>query len=65
MQISLNGEKVESERQTLMELILGTGLDPASVVAEVNLKVIRQNSWTKITINEGDDIELLSFVGGG
>jgi len=65
MQINLNGEKVESERQTLMEFILEKGLDPTSLIAEVNFKVIRQEIWKEITIKEGDNIELLSFVGGG
>ena len=65
MQINLNGEKVESERQTLMAFILEKGLDPASLIAEVNFKVVRQKSWKEIIIKEGDNIELLNFVGGG
>jgi len=65
MKINLNGIKMESESQTLMDLVLKKGLDPKSLIAEVNFEVIRQETWEDVSIKEGDNIELLSFVGGG
>jgi len=65
MKINLNGKQVESKIQTLMDLVLEQDFDPDSLVAEVNFEVIRQKTWQDVSIKEGDNIELLSFVGGG
>ena len=65
MKIHLNGEKKVSRAGTLMDLILEQGLDPSSLIAEVNFKIIPQEAWKSIPIREEDTIELLSFVGGG
>ena len=65
MKINLNGKQVESKTQTLMDLVLEQDFDPDSLVAEVNFEVIRQKTWQDVSIKEGDNIELLSFVGGG
>ena len=65
MKINLNGKKVESQSGTLMALVLEQGFDPDSLIVEVNFEVIRQEIWQDVSIKEGDNIELLSFVGGG
>ncbi len=65
MKIDLNGKKVKSVSKTLMDLVIEKGLDPNSLIAEVNFEVIRQDTWKDVSIKDGDNIELLSFVGGG
>ncbi len=65
MKINLNGKNVESESQTLMDIVMEQGFDPAALIAEVNFEVIRQETWQSVSIKDGDKIELLSFVGGG
>lgn len=65
MQITLNGKKSECQGRTLMDLVLEQGLAPDALIAEVNLEVIRQEAWKTVVIKDGDNIELLSFVGGG
>ena len=65
MKINLNGKKKESQSRTLMDLVLEQDFDPDSLIAEVNFEVIRQETWQDVSIKEGDNIELLSFVGGG
>lgn len=65
MKITLNGKTVECRSAGLMELVLEMGLAPSSVVAEVNLAVVAQEKWDSTRIKEGDEIELLNFVGGG
>ena len=65
MEIRLNGEKIMIENATLLEVILGTGFDKTSLVAELNCEVIKQENWQDTIIQDGDQIELLSFVGGG
>ncbi|MCD4676183.1 MAG: sulfur carrier protein ThiS [Desulfobacula sp.] len=65
MKINLNGQEVESKSKTLMDLVLEQGFDLTSLIVEVNFEVIRQETWQDVPIKEGDNVELLSFVGGG
>lgn len=65
MEINLNGKLVEVKVKTLMALVLEQGLDPGALVLELNLKVVKQQTWQNTSIKHGDTIELLSFVGGG
>ncbi len=66
MEIILNGKKAELKNSlSLTALVRSQGMDPAAVVAEVNLKVIPEQEWENYMIKNQDRIELLSFVGGG
>lgn len=65
MQITLNGEQTESAGLTLCEMIVEKGFAPDTVIAEVNLQLIKKEDWRQTALNEGDTVELLSFVGGG
>ena len=65
MEIRLNGKKQTTECASLSILIKESGFDRGALIAEVNQQVIKQNDWADTPIREGDEIELLSFVGGG
>jgi len=65
MQILLNGQQAQIKGRTLRELIVEKDIDPETIVAEVNLQLIKKEHWQQYLLNEGDTVELLSFVGGG
>ena len=65
MYIILNGEETAVSSQTLRAMVKEKGFDPDSVIAEVNLQLIKKDNWDQTTLAEGDKVELLSFVGGG
>ncbi len=65
MEINLNGKRIQSGSKTIMELVLEKDLNPGSLIAELNFKIIKQENWEKTAIEHGDNIELLSFVQGG
>ena len=65
MKINLNGNPVETRSLSLLDLVIEQGLNPKSLIAEYNFEVVKQDSWNNIHIKEKDNIELLSFVGGG
>jgi len=48
-----------------MELVVELGLKSDSLVVEHNRWIIRQEAWAATALREGDEIGLLSFVGGG
>ncbi|MGB8510483.1 MAG: sulfur carrier protein ThiS [Pyrinomonadaceae bacterium] len=66
MRVVVNGESQEiTEGATLDELISKLVLSPDRVAVELNLEVVRRGEWARMTLNEGDRVEIVHFVGGG
>ncbi len=66
MIIKINGkDEVIETKINLAELITNKKLSPERIVIEHNLRVTRKEEWGKINLNEGDNIEIISFMGGG
>ena len=66
MKLKINGKDVSvSSKKTLGELLLEKGLHPERIVVEHNLKIVPKEEWAKIPLSENDNIEIVSFVGGG
>jgi len=41
------------------------GVDPAKVAVERNLEIVPRSSLTEVSVEDGDDYEIVHFVGGG
>jgi sulfur carrier protein len=66
MHITVNGRSLEVEPgQTLLGLLVSMNLDPSVVVAELNHCIVPGETFASTSLNAGDRLELLSFVGGG
>ena len=66
MEIVVNGEpRRVAERSTLLDLLDTLGLDPRTVVVELNREIVRRPRLGEIALAAGDAIELVHFVGGG
>jgi thiamine biosynthesis protein ThiS len=66
VKLLVNGETHEfPEGLRLEALILQLGIKKEAVVAEVNRKIIQPTDRAGLKLAEGDQIELITFVGGG
>ena len=66
MQIRLNGEAKEvDEGTTLQALVEQLALAPDRLAVELNYEVVRRSEWPRVTLSEGDRVEVVHFVGGG
>jgi len=66
MKIKLNGlAKEYTASQNLNQIISQFCKDSSRIIAEVNGEIVRAQFWEDTDITEGDNIELVSFVGGG
>jgi thiamine biosynthesis protein ThiS len=65
MQIEINGQMEEIAPCTIAALVRQKGLKPEALVVEHNLNIVKQDQWSRIELQAGDTLELLSFVGGG
>lgn len=65
MKIFVNGQQECIESCTLAQLIAGKKLNAGALVVELNQHIIKQEFWPTTELQEGDRLEMLSFVGGG
>jgi thiamine biosynthesis protein ThiS len=66
MTIVLNGDPVDvAGPLTLTALLDQLGVDPRRVAVEHNLNVIKRANYDSTQIQDGDQIEIVNFVGGG
>ena len=66
MQINLNGEKrTIPNTSNLVSLLSQLNIDPKKVAVEINLQIIPKSSFFQTNIKDGDNIEIVHFIGGG
>jgi len=66
MKIIVNGEAQEYNTPlTVTSLLQKLNLQTKHVAVEVNLKILDRSDFPTWNLQEGDKIEILSFMGGG
>ncbi|MBL8957198.1 MAG: sulfur carrier protein ThiS [Myxococcaceae bacterium] len=66
MQVHVNGEPKEiADGLTLSELLDTLKIERARVAVEVNAEVVRRARHGEVKLKAGDQIEIVTFVGGG
>jgi sulfur carrier protein len=66
MQIVVNGEpRSVAERTTLAELLAALELEARHVAVEVNLELVPRAQHAQHCLAEGDQLEVVTLVGGG
>ena len=66
LSIRVNGEhRRVNGGMTLADLALELGLEPTKVAVERNLVVVPRSTLSSVKIEDGDEIEIVHFVGGG
>ena len=66
MTIRLNGEPFEiAGPVTISDLLAELKIDPRIVAVEHNVAVVKKHQYGTTMIAEGDEIEIVRFVGGG
>ena len=64
--ISVNGQHRRVRKGiTIADLAAELGLEPTRVAVERNLEVMPRSTLGQVTVEEGDDYEIVTFVGGG
>lgn len=66
MKIKLNGELRDiDDGMTIGNLLYTLNLSELNTAVELNLDIIDKRDYTNTRLNEGDLVEIISFVGGG
>jgi len=66
MTITLNGDKHELVAPVSVSALLQQlDIDARRVAVELNLTVVKKAAYDSAVIKEGDEVEIVNFVGGG
>jgi thiamine biosynthesis protein ThiS len=50
---------------SVAEMVNSLGLDPLRVAVERNLEIVPRSTLGEVCVEDGDDYEIVHFVGGG
>jgi thiamine biosynthesis protein ThiS len=66
MILQINGEKREyPEGLTIAVLVAQLGMKPDRVAVELNFEIVPRAKWDASILKNGDELEVVHFVGGG
>ena len=61
----VNGESVKVEGLSVREVLNKLNFDDTKVVVERNLEIVPKSAYDSVFVSEADELEVVSFVGGG
>ena len=69
MKINVNGEKkkldLDQENALLSTVLNSMGYKPNTIVVELNHLIVNSMKWDEVKLKDGDNLEIVSIVGGG
>ena len=66
LQITMNGDPLEvAGPLTVSELLSRLAIDARRVAVEHNLVIVKRAAFGETIVREGDQVEIVNFVGGG
>ena len=66
MTIKLNGDPHDSPQPLSVSALLATlAIDARRVAVEHNLAVVKKAEYDTSIVTDGDEVEIVNFVGGG
>ena len=63
--VKVNGLEVDIAGKTISEYIATTEYDPKRIAVERNGDIVFKSQYDVTVLEEGDSLEIVSFVGGG
>ena len=65
MKIKLNGKEINFNGKTLLDILNEFNLESDHIVIEKNRDIVHRENFKTEAVNDGDVIEIITFVGGG
>ncbi|MBI4580500.1 MAG: sulfur carrier protein ThiS [Planctomycetes bacterium] len=66
MRVTINGtDRDIRPASTVAELVADFNLQPKFVAVEVNCDLVPRREYSVTRLNEGDEVEIVTLVGGG
>ncbi|MBP3568253.1 MAG: sulfur carrier protein ThiS [Lachnospiraceae bacterium] len=63
--VKINGTPCDAAGKTLTEYLATTNFNPARIAVEKNGDIVPKAQYETTVLEDGDTVEVVSFVGGG
>ena len=63
--VKINGEELNIAGKTITEYLAATNYDPKRIAVERNGDIVPKAKYSETILQDGDNVEVVSFVGGG
>lgn len=64
--VTVNGERRSFPSETtLLDVVRALDLEPERVAIEFNRAIVKREMWIRTVVENGAEIEIVQFVGGG
>lgn len=63
--VKVNGVELDIAGKTVAEYVATTDYDPKRIAVERNGDIVFKSQYETTVLNDGDSLEVVSFVGGG
>ncbi len=63
--VKINGEELNVAGKTIAEYLASTDYDPKRIAVERNGEIVFKSQYGETVLQDGDRVEVVSFVGGG
>ncbi|MCH2038897.1 MAG: sulfur carrier protein ThiS [Rickettsiales bacterium] len=64
--ITVNEERYTFDNKMTIDVLLESfDMDRSKIAVELNLKIVPKSEYTSTALNDGDQLEIVHFVGGG
>ena len=63
--VKINGKALDIAGKTLAEYLSSTDYDPKRIAVERNGEIVPKVMYGETVLEDGDCVEIVSFVGGG
>ena len=63
--VKVNGTELDIAGKTIAEYLATTAYDPSRIAIERNGDIVFKSHYSETVLEDGDHLEIVSFVGGG
>ena len=63
--VKINGEQLDLTGKTIAQYLEATSYDRKRIAIERNGEIVPKSRYEETILNDGDSVEVVSFVGGG
>ena len=63
--LRINGEEKDAAGQTVADYLASSGFNAARVVVELNEAIVPKARYGETVLRDGDQVEIVCFMGGG
>ncbi|MBQ9716496.1 MAG: sulfur carrier protein ThiS [Clostridia bacterium] len=63
--VKINGCELDIAGKTLADYLSSTSYDPKRIAVERNGEIVPKAKYGETVLEDGDNVEIVSFVGGG